>query len=194
MLDARVFEGAVARLRDAGLTPTYPHIVVARLLLDGEARPSVDDIVERARDDGLPLSAEQVARTMADLARAGVAPGERPSPAPLARLAGAPDHACRILRAIANPWRLKILCQLSAGEKPVGAMEAALGIGQSALSQHLARLRELRLVRTRRRRQQILYSLDRESEPGLRLLLDTVARACRAGEGEPGLARLDVTL
>ena len=67
--------------------------------------------------------------------------------------------ACNLLGAMANPSRLLILCQLAESEKSVGELQPLIGLSQSALSQHLALLREKRLVRTRRDGQQIFYSL-----------------------------------
>ena len=51
------------------------------------------------------------------------------------------SHACELLKAMANEWRLIILCQLSEGEKTVSELQNLLGLSQSALSQHLAVLR-----------------------------------------------------
>lgn len=58
-----------------------------------------------------------------------------------------------------NPHRLLVLCQLLHGEKSVGELERLVGLSQSALSQHLARLRRDSLVKTRRSAQTIYYSL-----------------------------------
>jgi ArsR family transcriptional regulator, virulence genes transcriptional regulator len=63
------------------------------------------------------------------------------------------------LKALANRHRLMVLCQLHEGECSVGALVDAVGISQSALSQHLAKLREDGLVVTRRHAQTIYYSL-----------------------------------
>ena len=52
------------------------------------------------------------------------------------------EKAADLLAAMANPRRLMVLCKLLEGEKNVTALAEAVGIGQSALSQHLARLRE----------------------------------------------------
>lgn len=68
-------------------------------------------------------------------------------------------RACDLLGAMANPSRLLILCQLAESEKSVGQLQPLIGLSQSALSQHLALLREKRLVRTRREGQQIFYSI-----------------------------------
>ncbi|MBM3600524.1 MAG: helix-turn-helix transcriptional regulator [Alphaproteobacteria bacterium] len=69
-------------------------------------------------------------------------------------------RASALLRAMSNERRLVILCQLAhGGEKSVGALAKAVGLRQSALSQHLARLRQDGLVRTRRSAQTIYYAL-----------------------------------
>jgi len=67
--------------------------------------------------------------------------------------------ASRLMAALANDSRLMILCQLAEGEKTVGHLAGLVGLSQSALSQHLARLRADKLVRTRRQAQTIWYSL-----------------------------------
>jgi ArsR family transcriptional regulator len=68
--------------------------------------------------------------------------------------------AAGLLRAMANERRLMILCQLGGGEKSVGELCGLVGLGPSALSQHLARLRADRLVATRRAAQTIYYRLE----------------------------------
>jgi DNA-binding transcriptional ArsR family regulator len=73
------------------------------------------------------------------------------------------DEAARLLKALGNPQRLRVLCLLVEGERSVGEIHGDLpDLSQSALSQHLARLREEGLVRTRRDAQSIRYAL----EPG----------------------------
>jgi DNA-binding transcriptional ArsR family regulator len=67
-----------------------------------------------------------------------------------------------LLKAVANRNRLVILCELLKGERAVSALQIAIGLSQSALSQHLARLREDELVATRRESQTIYYSLASE--------------------------------
>ena len=69
------------------------------------------------------------------------------------------SNACELLKAMANEWRLMILCQLSEGEKTVSELQALLGLSQSALSQHLAILRRERIVRSRKHAQSVSYSL-----------------------------------
>jgi DNA-binding transcriptional ArsR family regulator len=69
------------------------------------------------------------------------------------------EAAAKLLKAMSNPHRLFVLCQLLEGERRVSELEAATGLSQSALSQHLARLRSDGLVVTRREAQSIYYSL-----------------------------------
>jgi ArsR family transcriptional regulator, virulence genes transcriptional regulator len=69
-------------------------------------------------------------------------------------------RASALLKAMSNEHRLMILCQLQSGERSVGELERLIGLSQSALSQHLARLRRDELVRTRRSAQTIFYSLN----------------------------------
>lgn len=70
------------------------------------------------------------------------------------------DEAAGLLRALASPQRLRILCMLIGEELTVGQINGHLPeLSQSALSQHLARLREEELVTTRRESQNVWYSL-----------------------------------
>jgi len=71
-------------------------------------------------------------------------------------------RASTLLKAMSNQHRLMILCQLVPGEKCVSDLEDIIGLSQSALSQHLARLRRDALVKTRREAQTIFYSLNGE--------------------------------
>ena len=69
------------------------------------------------------------------------------------------DHAAALLKALANPQRLLLLCLLSEGEHSVSELHAEVDLSQSALSQHLAVLRGLGIVVTRREGQVIHYRL-----------------------------------
>ncbi len=75
------------------------------------------------------------------------------------RMEAASEEAGRLLRALANPHRMMILCSLADGEKSVGELGARIDLAQSAFSQHLARLRADGIVTTRRESQRIYYSL-----------------------------------
>ena len=67
-----------------------------------------------------------------------------------------------VLRAIGNSKRLRILNELAdGGERSVSELEAIISnLSQSALSQHLSRLRRANIVRTRRESQTIYYSIE----------------------------------
>lgn len=67
------------------------------------------------------------------------------------------EEAARLLRSLSNAHRLMVLCHLVEGERSVGELEALVGLSQSALSQHLARLRSEGLVETRRSGATIFY-------------------------------------
>ena len=69
------------------------------------------------------------------------------------------EQASDLLKSLANPARLLVLCALVSREHTVGELEELTGLSQSAISQHLARLRESELVATRREAQRIFYSL-----------------------------------
>jgi ArsR family transcriptional regulator, virulence genes transcriptional regulator len=68
-------------------------------------------------------------------------------------------RAATLLRLLGNERRLMVLCQLANGELSVGALQSRVGLSQSALSQHLALLREDGVVETRRERQTIYYRI-----------------------------------
>lgn len=81
-------------------------------------------------------------------------------------------EAARMLRSLANPHRLQVLCLLVEGEMPVGAMQQKIGLSQSALSQHLARLREDALVETRREGTSIVYRI---ADPAVLQIMQVLA-------------------
>lgn len=68
-------------------------------------------------------------------------------------------EASALMKAMSNEARLMILCQLLNDEKSVTELEQLIGLSQSAISQHLAVLRENQLVNTKREGQSIKYSL-----------------------------------
>lgn len=82
------------------------------------------------------------------------------TPTDLLRLHDKAADAARLLRLLANEKRLLILCLLVAdGEKDVSSLAEAVELSQSALSQHLAKLREDDLVAFRRESQTLYYRL-----------------------------------
>ncbi len=80
-------------------------------------------------------------------------------PARMSELHDMASNACDLLKAMANEWRLMILCQLAESEKTVSELQGLLGLSQSALSQHLAILRREKIVRSRKHAQSVSYSL-----------------------------------
>lgn len=91
------------------------------------------------------------------------------------------------LRAYAQPQRLMILSYLLEGEKTVGQIDAATGIGQPALSQQLAELRRTELVRTRRAAKQVYYTL---ADDTIALCLRTM-EAMLGGNDDPSAGLLE---
>ena len=81
-------------------------------------------------------------------------------------------EAAQMLKALSNEKRLMILCKLlEHGEMSVNALIVDVGLSQSAMSQHLARMREEKIVDTRRDAQQIFY---RVANPRVREILRTL--------------------
>lgn len=78
------------------------------------------------------------------------------------------EEAARLLRSLGNANRLMVLCALCGGEKSVGELNTLVPLSQSALSQHLAVLREEALVTTRRDGQTVYYSVP--DSPALKIL------------------------
>ena len=71
--------------------------------------------------------------------------------------------AAAMLKMLAHEARLAVLCDLANGERSAGALVESSGLSQSALSQHLAKLRDEGLVETRRDGQAIYYRLADEN-------------------------------
>lgn len=70
------------------------------------------------------------------------------------------EEVSSFLKTLANENRLLVLCALLEGEKSVSVLNQAVDLSPSALSQHLASLREAKLVSTRREGQTIYYRID----------------------------------
>ena len=105
-------------------------------------------------------------------------------PADTARFTELHDKAasvCNLLKAMANEWRLMVLCQLSEGEKTVSELQNTLGLSQSALSQHLAVLRRERIVKARKQAQSVIYSL---ASADAVTVMDTLHEVFCASDGE----------
>ena len=95
----------------------------------------------------------------------------------------AAGRACKLMRVLANPDRLMILCQLSRGEMRVGDIESLLGIVQPTLSQQLTVLREESLVSTRREGKNIYYRVN--SPQALAVLEVLYNQFCQTSEDAP---------
>jgi ArsR family transcriptional regulator, virulence genes transcriptional regulator len=92
-------------------------------------------------------------------------------------------RAAGLLKAMSNPVRLMVLCQLAESEKSVGELEKVAAVSQSALSQHLALLRDKGVVATRREGQTIFYRI---SDPAALRVIATLAEMfCPEGPGQP---------
>ena len=102
------------------------------------------------------------------------------------QLAPKAAEAESFLKAMASRHRLMILCELQEGELSVSALQEALGLGQSSLSQHLARLRADGLVETRRVSQTIYYRID---NPKVSRMMQALYESFCADEKKPAIAR-----
>lgn len=88
--------------------------------------------------------------------------------------------ASGLLKALANPDRLLLLCQLSQGELCVSDLEKLVGLQQPSLSQQLTVLRQEQLVNTRREGKQIYYSIaSSEAMAVMQLLYTLYCKQCQ---------------
>jgi DNA-binding transcriptional ArsR family regulator len=90
---------------------------------------------------------------------------------PLPALQAQAVEVAALLKALANPDRLMLLCQLVEGERCVAELGEATGVGQPSLSQQLGILRAEGLVATRREGKFIFYSL---ASTGVRVVLNAL--------------------
>ncbi|MEX6723311.1 ArsR/SmtB family transcription factor [Parapedomonas caeni] len=96
------------------------------------------------------------------------------------------EKASTLLKALANPNRLMIVCRLIDGERSVGALADDLGASESLVSQHLALLRREHIVCARRDAQTIYYAID---SAAARAIVETLAQHhCRRQETDQGKA------
>ena len=102
-------------------------------------------------------------------------------------------HAVELLKAMANEWRLMILCQLAEGEVSVGELARRLGLRQAAVSQQLALLRKDGLVAPRREAQTIYYALAGTEAARVIALLYEIYCAPQAEATAGALAEEEVT-
>lgn len=90
------------------------------------------------------------------------------------RLLSNADEASVLLKALASPHRLMIVCRLTGGEQTVGALAEAIGAREATVSQHLAVLRRERLVSVRRDGQSMHYSL---ASPAAQAVVEALSRS-----------------
>ncbi|MCG9648177.1 metalloregulator ArsR/SmtB family transcription factor [Vibrio brasiliensis] len=84
----------------------------------------------------------------------------------IADMQGNATEAADLLKVMAHPERLMVLCQLIQGEVGVGQLQQSSALSQSAFSQHLTVLRKHNLIKARKASQQVFYSLaDPRVEP-----------------------------
>ena len=98
------------------------------------------------------------------------------------KLRSSAEKAGRLMKALANPARLMLLCQLAQGELWVGEREGLIGITQPTLSQQLGVLRDEGLVSTRREGKNIYYRI--ESAQALAVMAVLYEQFCQPAGGK----------
>ena len=93
------------------------------------------------------------------------------SDAPLDVMERSAGEAEAMLKLLANRHRLLILCHLIKGSKSVGELNETLNLSQSALSQHLAKMREQGLISADKQGQQVYYAIH---DPKVGAILSTL--------------------
>jgi DNA-binding transcriptional ArsR family regulator len=101
------------------------------------------------------------------------------------------NETARFLAVLGNGKRLAILCLLANGELSVGSIAEKVQLSQSALSQHLAKLRGEELVATRRVRQTIFYSCRSEEVREVLATLDGLFGEQGTGKGDKARSASD---
>jgi DNA-binding transcriptional ArsR family regulator len=95
----------------------------------------------------------------------------------------AASEACNLLKVLANPDRLLLLCQMTQGEYCVSELESLTGIKQPTLSQQLTVLREEQMVSTRRESKQIFYRItSKEAMSVLQVLYEMYCEPAKGAE------------
>jgi DNA-binding transcriptional ArsR family regulator len=103
----------------------------------------------------------------------------------LDQMKGHASEAAQLMKALGNEQRLLVLCNLLERPMTVGELNTRLDLSQSALSQHLALLREAGLVETRREAQSIHYSLPSGPVTRVMALLQDIYCAPDPSAGRP---------
>ncbi|MCY0148101.1 metalloregulator ArsR/SmtB family transcription factor [Hoeflea sp. G2-23] len=99
-------------------------------------------------------------------------------------------EAAKLLAVMGNQKRMMILCNLTRGEMQVGSLAERVGLSQSALSQHLAKLRNQHLVQTRRESQTIFYSIKSDSVCKMLQTLTSIYCAGSAANDEQTISKI----
>ncbi len=97
------------------------------------------------------------------------------------------SQACSLLKCLANPHRLMLICHLMEGRKSVGDLAELVGISQSNMSQHLTQLRLNGLVTSEREAQTIYYSI--ASEPAREIITVLYQQFCSDKPKKPPKGR-----
>lgn len=103
-------------------------------------------------------------------------------PANLADLRRSAGQMAARLRILSHPERLIMLCRMDEGEVAVGELVRLTGLSQSAVSQHLAMLRDEGLVAIRGEAQTRFYRL---ADPTVRAIIHALCEICQATAPEP---------
>ena len=99
------------------------------------------------------------------------------------RLEGKADEVAGVLKSLANPRRLLLLCKLAElGRASVGDLAGVVGLSQSAMSQHLALLRDEGVVGFERNGQSIFYRI---ADPRVEALMATLYQLYCASDNAP---------
>ncbi|MFJ1291568.1 ArsR/SmtB family transcription factor [Paracoccus yeei] len=96
-------------------------------------------------------------------------------------MAASAGRASGFLKGLANPQRLLVLCCLAQGERHVGALVQATGIGQTSMSQHLARLKAEAIVAVRRDHRTLYYRI---AHPAVAEIMQVLYRHFCEGKSE----------
>lgn len=99
-------------------------------------------------------------------------------------------EVAELLRQLANPTRLLLLCHIAQGERSVSQLEAETGLRQPGLSQQLAELRQSGLVRTRRESRLIFYSI---ADNRAQVLMQTLHEVFCASPADPPVVNAAVS-
>jgi len=97
------------------------------------------------------------------------------------------DDLIEALKALAHPLRWRVLCALATGERNVGEIEAATGIGQPGLSQQLGVLRKAGLVTTRKEAKLVFYAIADEQIAGTLARIAALGGAAEAPAAQPAV-------